>query len=145
MARKSKIRRIRKAAFNISRFAENYVQAEILVRGTTGGGLMSFVTGNQDLSSNEVSVSVGTAGVPDYSKIIVSNPDGVISLKDVVAEPGLALQAMYTNGAANLIPMAVQSITTRVGFRLFRTLMSPQRRAMNELAKQVLGRGQITF
>lgn len=140
MARKSKTRKqIRRSAFNISRFAENYVQAEILVRGTTGSGIMSFFTGAQDLRPPSDSYLAGGG------KLSLVNPDGNVSLSDLVSEPSLALQAMYENGASNLIPMAISSISTRIGFRLFRTVMSPQRRSLNALAKQVLGRGQITF
>lgn len=140
MARaKSKKRTVRKAAFNISKFAENYVQAEILVRGTTGSGIMSFFTGAQDLRAPSDSYLAGGG------KLTLVNPDGNVSLSDLVSEPSLALQAMYQNGAQNLIPMAISSISTRVGFRLFRTVLSPQRRSLNALARQVLGRGQITF
>jgi hypothetical protein len=52
---------------------------------------------------------------------------------------------MYQNGASNLVPMALSSIGTRIGFKLFRKILSPQRRALNDLSRQVLGRGQISF
>lgn len=136
MAKKRKA--IRRSAFNISKFAENYVQAEILVRGTTGSGIMSFFTGKQDLE-----MKYGTVLGTTYELGVAGTKE--ISLKDLISEPSLALQEMYAKGAANLIPMAVSSISTRIGFRLFRTVLSPQRRSLNALARQVLGRGQITF
>ncbi len=142
MARKAKQIRRRRQAFNISKFAENFVQAEILVRGTTGGGIMSFVTGATDLGESSY-ISGIQSGQLQYSTRTAGAEQ--ISLGDLVSEPALALQTMYTNGAANLVPMALSSIGTRVGFRLFRTVLSPQRRALNDLARQVLGRGQITF
>jgi hypothetical protein len=136
MARKAKSIRRRSTAFNISKFAESYVQAEILVRGTTGSGIMSFFTGSQDLRAPQEGYS---------GSITMVNPDGVVSLSDLVSEPSLALQAMYQNGASNLVPMALSSIGTRIGFKLFRKILSPQRRALNDLSRQVLGRGQISF
>ena len=144
MAKKRKA--IRRSAFNLSRFAENYVQAEILVRGTTGSGIMGFFTGDTDLGSKEFATydySPGTGLVVGSEMRVVG--DSKISLGDLVSEPSLALQSMYANAASNLIPMAISSISTRIGFRLFRTVLSPQRRSLNALAKQVLGRGQITF
>ena len=142
MARKMKKRSVRRSAFNISKFAENFVHAEILVRGTTGGGIMSFVTGATDLAETSY-ISGIQQGELQYGTRLGGAEQ--ISLGDLVSEPALALQTMYTNGAANLVPMAIQSIGTRVGFRLFRTVLSPQRRSLNALARQVLGRGQITF
>jgi len=136
MAKAKKSRSVRRSAFNISKFAENYVQAEILVRGTTGSGIMSFFTGTQDLR----------APLESYSgSMTLVNPDGNVSLQDLIAQPSLSLQAMYENGASNLVPMAISSVGTRIGFRMFRTILSPQRRSLNALARQVLGRGQITF
>ena len=136
MAKSKKSRSVRRSAFNISKFAENYVQAEILVRGTTGSGIMSFFTGAQDLRAPSESYT---------GSITMVNPDGNVSLQDLIAQPSLSLQAMYENGAANLVPMALSSVGTRIGFRMFRTILSPQRRSLNALSRQVLGRGQITF
>ena len=145
MARSKKSRAPRRSGFNISKFAENFVQAEILVRGTTGSGIMNFFRGDTDLGSEQFNTYTYSGGVLSQGTEMRTVGAGQISLGDLVSEPTLALQTMYANGAANLLPMAVASITTRVGFKLFRTVLAPQRRSLNALARQVLGRGQITF
>ena len=65
-----------------------------------------------------------------------------ISLGDIVSNPGLALSEMSKNLQSNLVPMAVASLVTGVGFRFGkRILRRPLANINRNIMKPVLGAG----
>ena len=141
MARTKKKTRRGPTAFNLLSAAEAFTQSEILLRGTTGGGLMSFITGRQDLAEYKNFTGMSD-GVFQYEMQI--RGDDVISLKDFLGNPSLALNVMSANARANFVPMAVASVTTRIGFKLFKKLFAQPRREMNKLIRMSVGKGVAT-
>lgn len=137
MARRGtkKIKRRRSRGENLTLLLESFIQTDILFRGTTGGGIWAFFTGATDL------------GMADNGGIKAGTIMGAghISLGDVMQNPSLAVDTVWQNARSNLIPMAVASVTTRIGFRLFNKLMSPNRRAANRLINATVGKGVAHF
>ena len=136
MARRGtkKIKRRRSRGENLTLLLESFIQTDILFRGTTGGGIWAFFTGATDLVMLDEGIKAGT--------IMGANQ---ISLGDVMQSPSLAVDTVWQNARANLIPMAVASVTTRIGFRLFNKLMAPNRRAANRLINATVGKGVAHF
>lgn len=138
--RKTKTRRGPRA-FNLLSAAEAFTQSEILLRGTTGGGIMSFITGKDDLAE-VTTISGYSSGQFQYETSLQGA--GKISLADFLGNPSLALNVMSSNARANFVPMAVASISTRVGFKLFKKLFAQPRREMNKLIRMSVGKGVAT-
>ncbi len=141
MARRKKQTRRGPRAFNILSAAEAFTQSEILLRGTTGGGIMSFITGQNDLAEVS-SISGYSQGAFQYTTSLEGA--GVISLADFLGNPSLALNVMSSNARANFVPMAIASVSTRIGFKLFKKLFAQPRREMNKLIRMSVGKGVAT-
>ena len=70
------------------------------------------------------------------------NPDQVISLQDIIANPSEALGAAASNFSSKLIPMAIQSALTSMTFRLGKRLLRrPLANVNRNLGKPALGAG----
>ena len=66
----------------------------------------------------------------------------VISLKDFVAEPTLAIQTMTDNFAKNIVPMATAGLVTGVSFNIGRrVLRRPINNFNRNIMKPLLGSG----
>jgi len=102
MVKRKKGRRRRKAAFSILNAVEAFIYAEILMRGTTGSGVVGFFTGEGDIG---IGPGETIGGITTYSQ-----PVGVgeISLNDLMVNPGLAIATVSTNFKSNLLPMALR-------------------------------------
>jgi len=136
MVKRKKGRRRRKAAFSILNAVEAFIYAEILMRGTTGSGVVGFFTGEGDIG---IGPGETIGGITTYSQ-----PVGVgeISLNDLMVNPGLAIATVSTNFKTNLLPMALASFTTSISFRIGRKLLRRPLASVNRsIIKPALGAG----
>jgi len=136
MVKRKKGARRRKAAFSILNSVEAWIYAEILMRGTTGSGVIGFFTGEGDIG---IGPGETIGGITTYSQ-----PVGVgeISLNDLMVNPGLAIATVTQNFKSNLLPMALASFTTSVSFRIGRRLLRrPLASVTKNLIKPALGNG----
>jgi len=142
MARGKKRKTYRKKNFKILNALESVVYLGIITRGTTGGGIVEFFTGEGDLkfTQGEAFYDEGL-GVTSYGQGSWSGTSE-ISLKDLMMSPTEGVNQIATNLSSNLIPMAVAGVTTSVLFNVSRRLLrKPINRVNNDLIKPVLGAG----
>ena len=141
MARKKRTVRRRKS-FKILDALEALAYGQILSTGITGGGLWEFATGKQDLGySSATTVYDGGLGVTSMTSGRLEGTD-VISLKDFVAEPTLAIQTMTDNFAKNIVPMATAGLVTGISFNIGRrVLRRPINNFNRNIMKPLLGSG----
>jgi len=135
MAKKGKQRR-RRPKFSILNALEATIYGEILMRGSTGSGIISFFTGEGDIGYGP-SETIG--GIT-----IQGDPTGVseISLSDMMANPSLALATIASNFKSNLLPMSLAAFTTSISFRVGRRLLRRPLASINRnLVTPVLGAG----
>lgn len=140
MARKTKTRRRRTSTFRILNAIEALAYGQIISVGLTGGGLYEFVTGKQDLAQKNVSVYDMGLGVGSTSMEVTGQD--IISLKDMVAEPTLAIAQLTNNFQNNIIPMATAGLVTGVTFNIGRrVLRRPINNFNRNIMKPLLGSG----
>ncbi len=148
MARKKKSRRRSRKSFSLINALESLTYAEIISRGTTGGGVWEFVTGSTDISA--VGSSSGKAMVPEMGGSGWANTAGgityagasQISLGDMMTEPGAAVSLMAQNFQSNLVPMAASAFGVSVGFKIGKRLLrGPINNIIRNLVKPALGSG----
>jgi|TARA_R110000824_G_scaffold93023_1_gene225238 hypothetical protein len=108
---------------------ESLTYAEIISRGTTGGGLGSLIFGDTDLGYKSGNVGIGSL----ETSVAVGTDQ--ISLGDLMSEPGQAVSVMAANFQANLLPMAVAGFTTSVGFNVGRRLL---RKPINNINRNIM-------
>ncbi len=143
MARaKTTRRRRRSQPFRILDAIEALAYGQIISVGLTGGGLYEFVTGKQDLAMKSASTVYDAGlGVMSISPNAIGGAD-VISLKDMIAEPTLAIAQVTQNFSDNIIPMATAGSVTGVTFNIGRrVLRRPINTFNNKLMKPLLGAG----
>lgn len=133
MARKTKTRRRRTSTFRILNAIEALAYGQIISVGLTGGGLYEFVTGKQDLAQKNVSVYDMGLGVGSTSMEVTGQD--IISLKDMVAEPTLAIAQLTNNFQNNIIPMATAGLVTGVTFNIGRRVL---RRPINNFNRNIM-------
>jgi len=136
MAKRKGTRRRPRKTFSILNALEAGIYGEILMRGSTGSGLVSFFTGEGDIG---IGPGETIGGITTYSQ-----PVGVgeISLSDMMQNPSLALATVASNFKSNLLPMSLAAFTTSVSFRIGRRLLSRPLSSINRnLVKPVLGAG----
>ena len=133
--RKKKTRR-RSRGFSLINALEAYTYASILSEGVAGTSPWGMLTGDTDI------------GMANYNDTGVGNPvyrvtgEKEISLGDIVSNPGLALAEMGNNLQSNLVPMAVASLVTGVGFRFGKRLLRrPIGNINRNIMKPLLGAG----
>ena len=145
MARKKKSRRRSRKSFSILNALESLTYAEIISRGTTGGGVWSFITGAGDLVP---------AGSSSSSKAMIPSLPGMggsmaefdgadqISLSDMMMEPGHSVSVMANNFQSNIVPMAASAFGVSIGFRVGKRLLrGPINNINRNLVKPALGSG----
>ena len=134
MARKKKRSRRRKA-FKILDALEALAYGQILSTGITGGGLWEFATGSQDLAyRTSSSVYDGSWDLSSDAGTSMVGTD-VISLKDFVSEPTMAITVMTDNFTKNIIPMATAGVLTGVSFNIGRRVL---RRPINTFNRNIM-------
>lgn len=140
--RKTKRRRSRKA-FKILDALEALAYGQILSVGITGGGLWEFATGKQDLAYTNRPVWTGTAALAQDSPTSMElQGASVISLRDFVSEPTLAISEMTSNFASNIVPMATAGLVTGITFNIGRRVLRRPINTFNRnIMKPLLGSG----
>lgn len=133
MPRRKKKTTRRRKTFSILNALEAFTYASILSEGTTGGSVYAFVTGASDLGYSKTSLGMGTFGRDQQSLTLTGQ--GQISLGDIMTEPSLAIDTMASNFQANLMPMALASFTTSIGFRVGRKIL---RRPLSSITRNIL-------
>ena len=119
MARRKKAsRRRRSRAVSLLNVAESYAYANIMTQGIMGTSPMGFVTGKGDASN----VSVYDSSL-DTTSMTYRNPDGKVSLSDIISSPEGSFAAMQAGFKANYQLMAVNSILTGITFRVGKRLL----------------------
>jgi len=141
MAKRKAKRRRRKPAFSLLNALEAFTYAEIVARGTTGGGVYSFITGATDLGySKSITVTDSAWGSSATGAQLVGTTQ--ISLGDLMTEPSLALMQIAQNFQSNLIPMSLSAFSTSIGFRIGKRLLRKPISSINRhLVKPALGAG----
>ena len=142
MARKTKTRRRRQSSFKILNALEALAYGQIISVGLTGGGLYEFVTGKQDLGyKSQVGGLPGGFGYQEGTSMQLMGSD-VISLKDMISEPTLAIAQLTDNFSSNIVPMATAGLVTGVTFNIGRrVLRRPINNFNRNIMKPLLGAG----
>jgi hypothetical protein len=131
---KKKVRRSR--GISLLNALESYTYASILSQGVAGTTPYGMLTGKGDLAQS----SYYDSGLGATSMVVTGGD--VISLADITQNPSLALSQMGKNLQANIVPMAVASLTTGVMFRFGKRLLRrPIANINRNLVKPALGAG----
>ena len=138
--RRAKPKRRRSRAISALNLLESYTYANILSQGVAGTSPIGMITGEQDLSSS-VDYSGTVFSNANYGGQLVSNPDGAISLGDIVSQPSLAVATMQSNFMNNYQTMAVQAFGTRLAFRFGKRLLRQPIANINRNIMKPLGVG----
>jgi len=119
---KSKRRRSPKQ-FSLLNAAEAYAYASILSAGVFGNSPWGFVTDQSDIAQSTDTSLMAYTGAQS------------LSLSELVTHPDVAFGQMQSNVMSNYQAMAIASITTGVGFKLFRKLM---RRPISNVNRNIM-------
>lgn len=142
MAKRKTTRRRSRKSFSVLNALEALAYGQIISVGITGGGLLDFVTGKQDLGMKSVNLGIGRpfAGEAAMGTQLVGAD--VISLSDFASEPTLAINAMTSNFANNIVPMATAALFTGLSFNIGRrVLRRPINNFNRNIMKPLLGAG----
>jgi len=142
MARKKATRRRSRKSFKILDALEALAYGQILSTGITGGGLWEFATGKQDLGYQSRPGGLPSGfGYNEGTTMQLVGTD-IISLKDFISEPTIAIQTMTDNFAANIVPMATAGLLTGISFNIGRrVLRRPINNFNRNIMKPLLGSG----
>ena len=133
--RKAKKRVSRARGFRAFSALESLAYAGILSRGLLGTSVYGAITGAADIRAPVASYS----GPMQYV-----NPNGAITLQEIIQSPDLSLMAIMDNAKANVIPMAMASIATGVSFRLMKSVLRrPLSNVQRNLINPILGKGVL--
>jgi len=136
MAKGKKGKRRRKNVFSILNALEALIYGEILMRGSTGSGILGFFTGEGDLG---IGPGETIGGITTYSQPVGA---GEISLADLMSNPSLALSTISQMFRSNLLSMSLAAFTTSITFRIGRRMLRRPLASVNKnLVKPVLGAG----
>lgn len=122
--------------------AESYAYANVLTSGLMGTSPVGFITGAQDLSTGMRKVS--QTGMLDGSytmQAYVDNPDGAISLSDIVSQPDASFATVQSNFMNNYQQMAIRSLGIGISFRLGKKLLRRPISNVNRNIFKPLGAG----
>lgn len=107
-----------------------------------GTSPVGFITGAQDLSTGMRKVS--QTGMLDGSytmQAYVDNPDGAISLSDIVSQPDASFATVQSNFMNNYQQMAIRSLGIGISFRLGKKLLRRPISNVNRNIFKPLGAG----
>jgi len=136
MAKRKSKSRSRPAGIRVLNVLESLTYAEIISRGTTGGGLGSLIFGDTDIGYKSASLGIG------MGETGIATGTDQISLGDLMSEPGQAVSVMAANFQKNLLPMAVAGFTTSLGFNVGRRLLrKPISNINRNIMKPLFGAG----
>ncbi len=136
MAKKKTKRRRSKKYISIYDSAVAYGNLTILTEGTTGYSPIGWFTGKYDLVSNEYGTwtSEGVVTTTQWKG------EDQISMKDMLNEPGQAMNQIMLNTKANWIGMTTNAILFNVGAKVLKKAMRQPIREANRLIRP-LGMG----
>jgi hypothetical protein len=139
MARRRTRRKTRRSrSFSLINALEAYTYASILSEGVAGTSPWGMLTGEKDIGYVTEKQKFGTTWVTD--EVAVGTDE--ISLRDIVSAPGQSFGVLSANLQKNLIPMAVASMVTSVGFRFGKRLLRrPIGNINRNIMKPLLGAG----
>jgi len=140
MARRKKSSRRRSPKMvSLLNVAESYAYANVLTSGLMGTTPVGFITGDTDLKMGSRRIGSPVSGyvMEEY----VDNPDGKISLGDIVSAPDAAFATVQDNFMNNYQDMAVQSIGIGLSFRLGKRLLRRPIANVNRNIFRPLGAG----
>ena len=136
---KRKAPRRRSQGIRVLNVLESLTYAELISRGTTGGGLGSLIFGDTDLGMTETKTYNQITG---FTTDMVATGEGQISLGDIISQPGQAVSVMAANFQANLLLMAVAGFTTNLGFSVGKRLLrKPISKINRDIMKPLFGSG----
>lgn len=135
--RRTKTKRRRSRAISALNLLESYTYANILSQGLAGTSPIGMVTGATDLGTS-TQYSYGAGGLMQSQ--VVSGAE-VISLGDIISQPGLAVNAMQSNFMSNYQAMAIQAFGTRLAFRFGKRLLRQPIANVNRNIMKPLGVG----
>jgi len=130
--RKAKPKRRRSRAISALNLLESYTYASILSEGLAGTTPIGMVTGEADLTSSQ-QVTGYSMGQFNYSTVV--SGAGVISLGDIISQPGLAVATLQNNFMSNYQAMAVQAFGTRLAFKFGKRLL---RQPINNINRNIM-------
>lgn len=134
MARRAKPRRRARKTFSLLGAVEAATYANIVTEGFFGGNLVEVFTGSGDLNPNS---NPGQAGY-DYSLV----GGDVISLSDIIKEPGKAFEYISYNMNKNLADVFVKTTLASIGFNVTKRLLRrPMSNIQRNIVKPILGPG----
>ena len=140
MARRRKSSRRRSPKIvSLLNVAESYAYANVLTGGLMGTTPVGFITGDTDLSSKTRRIGSSLTGY--QMEQYVDNPDGKISLGDIVSQPDAAFATVQDNFMNNYQSMAIQSIGIGLSFRLGKRLLRRPISNVNRNIFKPLGAG----
>lgn len=137
----------RRRSFNLLNAAELYVQTSILTNGMFNANPIQFVTGR-----TAVHAGIAPVGQPNY---FPNTGDSVITLPELfgvdytkagrqgsqgpsmtstgsfTADPSKALATITANAKANIVPMLVQTVGTKIFFNVLKKATTKQRSMLN--------------
>ena len=133
--RKKAKRRSRPRGFRLLSGIESFAYASILSQGLLGTSVVGAFTGAADIRAPQASYS---------GPIQYVNKDGAITLSEIVQSPDLAMMAIAANAKANIVPMAMASIATGVGFRVLKSVLRrPMANVQRNLINPFLGKNVL--
>ena len=124
--RKKAKRRSRPRGFRLLSGLESFAYASILSQGLLGTSVVGAFTGQADIRAPAASYS---------GPIQYVNRDGAITLSEIIQAPDLSMMAIAANAKANIVPMAMASIATGVGFRVLKSVL---RRPMSNVQRNLI-------
>jgi len=136
--RKTASRRRKPRAISLLNVGESYAYANILTQGVMGTSPMGFITGDQDAG---YSMITGTIAGVNTSSLAYTNPDGSVSLRDLMAQPEGSFNSMQASFKKNYQTMAVNSILTGITFRVGKSLLRRPIANVNRNIFKPLGAG----
>ena len=134
--RKKSTRRRSPRSVSLLNVAESYAYANIMTQGIMGTSPMGFITGEGDASVK----SLYDRGL-DTTSLVYNNPDGAVSLSDLMSAPEGSFAAMQAGFKANYQTMAVNSILTGITFRVGKRLLRRPISNVNRNIFKPLGAG----
>lgn len=134
MARRKKKRVSRRRGFNVLGGLEAIALLNTASQGFLGGNVTDVVGG---------AFNIGYKG--SGTSMVLSNPGGVISVRDLVNDPGASFDSISQNFKANWLDVAVKSTLITTGFKFGKKIFAPTRRKANQLIKMAGLKGVVHF
>jgi len=147
--RRKTTQRRRSKSFNLLNAAELYVQTSILTQGMFNSNPIQFITGKTPVVGPGTTGVLGSAYNPNTGDSVITLPElmGLDSMGTTLqgptgyrmsikggsfaADPSAALATITANTKASLVPMVIQTVGTRVFFKILKKATSKQRSMVN--------------